>query len=551
MIVAVAGCGSNNESNKQPNDNTVGIDQYKDVEVSAEELLKNVNARKAISMAFDKSYITDEILKNGSMPADYLVPLNLASDADGNDFRDKYPNMNEFNSEEALDYWNTAKEELEFGKVTIQLLTYDTDSSKKISEFIQGQLEKNLPGLAVKLNQQPFENKLELAKNGEFDIDLSGWGPDYPDPMTFLDLYESNGGHNDPKYNNPEYDENIKRTKSGDLVTDIEARWELLQETEKILLDDAVIAPVYQRGRSIVAQPYFSGMEKHNFGGDYTFKTADTTKIVDGEKVINLSDTSDIPSMDTNKATDTVSFQAMANVNEGLYMLGVNDIIEPGVATNYDVSEDGLTYTFTLREDATWSNGDSIGADDFVYAWRRLGNPDTGAEYAYMLETAGIKNANDVITGEKSVEELGVKAIDEYTLEVTLETPVPYFINMMTFPSFYPLNEEFVEAQGDKYGTSIETTLYNGPFVLSKWEIGYEFEYAKNPDYYNADSVKIDRVNFRIIKDVATDVNLYETGEIDRIRLSGEFVEQYMDDPNFFLEGETVLFYLQFNINNR
>jgi ABC-type oligopeptide transport system substrate-binding subunit len=545
MVIVVVGCSTGQPANTDEN-------SYADVEITAAELLGNVNARKAISMAFDKDYIVDDILNNGSLAANYFVPVDFVSDEEGNDFRDAYPGFNTYDVDKALEYWNLAKEELQFGKVSVEFLTYDSDSAKKMTEFIQAQLQANLPGLTVRINQQPFENKLELGKNGQFDLNLAGWGPDYPDPMTYLDMFVTGGGYNNIGYSNPELDEMIRRAKSGDLVTDIPARWTMLQEVERLMFEDAIIAPVYQRGRSVIAQPYYSGQIRHNFGGDYTFKTADISKIVDGEKVIRLMDTSDIPTMDGSLATDAVSFQAMANVNEGLFMLGEDDVIEAGVATHYEVSEDGLVYTFFLRDNAVWSNGDSVTAEDFVYSFRRLGNPETGAQYAYMLETAGIKNATGVIDGELSLEELGVEALDSYTLQVTLETPVPYFINMMTFPSFYPLNEAFVEAQGDKFGTTVETTLYNGPFTLSKWVIGYEYEYAKNPMYWDASQVKVDRINFRIIKDVATAVNLYENGDIDRVlSLSQEFVDKFKDDPNFFQEGETSLFYIEFNINNR
>ncbi|TCT12149.1 extracellular solute-binding protein (family 5) [Natranaerovirga pectinivora] len=544
LVAVISGCAEK-ATNVQSNN------PYENVEITGAELLQNVNARKAISMAFDKLYITDQILRNGSVPANFFVPLNMVHDEEGNDFRNAYSEMNVFNSEEALNYWNLAKEELKFGKVNLDFLTFDNDNGRRISEFIQGQLQEYLPGLSVRIVQQPFENKLEMARNGQFDLNLAGWGPDYQDPMTFLDMFVTDGGYNDAKYSNSQFDENIRRAKSGDLVTDLIARWQLLQETERILFEDAVIAPVYQRGRSIVEQPYVTGIRKHNFGGDYTFKAADTTRLVNGEKVIRLVETSDIPTMDINKATDAVSFQAMANVNEGLFMLGENDVLELAIATGYEVSEDGLTYIFDLRDDSVWSNGDQVTAHDFVYSWRRLGNPNTGAQYAFMLETAGIKNASAVMNGEVALEELGVRAIDEYTLEVTLETPVPYFLNMMAFPSFYPINEDFAEAMGDRFGTSVDTTLYNGPFVLSNWQIGYGFEFIKNPNYYGADEVKMDRINFRIIKDVATSVNLFETGEIDRVRLSQDFVEKYIEDPNFIREEEPVIFYIDFNINNR
>jgi oligopeptide transport system substrate-binding protein len=431
-------------------------------------------------------------------------------------------------------------------------LTYDSEGSKKISEFIQGQLQDNLEGLSVVLNQQPFKNKLELSDQGKFEFEYAGWGPDYPDPMTFLDMFVTGGGHNTAGYSNATYDENIARTKTGDLTNDLKARWKLLQETERILVEeDAVIVPLLQSGGSSLRSPQVTGILNHAFGGDATFRDAETTLETDGKKIIRLLDGSDIPTMDTNKATNSVSFNTMASVLEGLVYLGEDDIVIPGVALDWTTNADGTEYIFNLRNDSVWSNGEKVTAHDFVYSWRRLADPATGSQYQFMVETAQLKNYAAVMAGEIPSSELGVEAVDDYTLKVTLEIPVPYFIKLMTFPNFYPVNEAFVAQMGETFGTSIETTLFNGPFVISQWDIGYGYAYAKNLDYYNADSIKIDGVTFRIIKDTAAGVNLYETGEVDRCGLSGEFVEQFIDHPHFYVKKGSALYYLIFNIDNQ
>ncbi len=519
----------------------------------AQQVFANVNARKAVAMAFDKTYITDLILGNGSMPVDFLVPKGLAIDENGDDFRAAYPDgWNHYDVTAAQEYWEKAKSEVGFDEIEIELLTYDSDSSRRISEYIQGQLESNLPGLKVTINQQPFENKLALADNGEFQLQMAGWGPDYPDPMTFLDMWITGSGHNDAGYENADYDNVILSAKTGDLATDISARWTALQEAEKTLLgDDQVLVPLYQRALKVVQQPYVDGIVPHVFGGDYSYKRATTEHTNDaGETVIRLTGSSDIPNMDTSKAVDQVSFMAATNVMEGLLMLGEGDVVEPGVAETWDVSDDGLTYTFNLRDDAVWSNGDKVTADDFVYSFRRLADPATASQYNFMVETAGIVNAAEVMSGDMALEDLGVTAIDESTFEVKLSTPVPFFLKLMTFPSFYPLNQAFIESQGEAFGTSPETTLYNGAFVLSAWEIGLEYEYAKNDTYWDAANTSVDKVNFRIVKDTNTAVNMYQTGEVDRITLDADNLPTFADDPNLFDKPESSVFYLVFNINN-
>ncbi|MCD4542072.1 peptide ABC transporter substrate-binding protein, partial [Klebsiella pneumoniae subsp. pneumoniae] len=216
---------------------------------------------------------------------------------------------------------------------------------------------------------------------------------------------------------------------------------------------------------------------------------------------------------------------------EGLYSLGKDDKLVPGVAKEFQKSEDGKKYTFKLREDAKWSNGDPVTAKDFVYAWQRLLDKNTAAEYAFIAYY--IKNAEAINKGEKPVTELGAKAVDDYTLEVELEKPVPYFLNLLAFPSYYPLNEKFVKEKGDKYGLEADTTVYNGPFVMSDWKNEQSLQFKKNHSYWDNKTVKIEEINFNIVKNTATDVNLYETNAIDRAALTSEFVDKFRKSPEF------------------
>ncbi|MCR8849049.1 peptide ABC transporter substrate-binding protein [Rossellomorea sp. SC111] len=266
------------------------------------------------------------------------------------------------------------------------------------------------------------------------------------------------------------------------------------------------------------------------------------------EQVLNLLEASEIPSMDSTLATDAVSFNVMNNVLEGLYRLGENDEAVLGMAAEEpQISEDGKTYTFKIR-DAKWSNGDPVTANDFVYAWKKALNPDTGAEYAYIMYD--IKNAAKVNSGDLPVEELGVKATDDKTLEVQLETPVPYFKALLSFATFYPQNQKFVEEQGDKFGLEADTVVYNGPFTLSEWKHEQSFKLSKNEDYWDAETVKLKEVNFNIVKDTATGVNLYETNKADIAGLSAEFVDKYKSDENFKTRAATSVYFLRLNQGN-
>src|SRR5699024_6996946 len=166
-----------------------------------------------------------------------FIPKNFVKGPDGKDFRNENGDLIIYNAKKAAKYWEKAKKELGIKNLTIELLTFDTDGAKKQSEFIQGELEKNLPGLKVELKQQPFKQKLVLESNGEYQLSVAGWSPDYPDPMTFMDMFVTNGAHNQQNFSNKEYDQLIKDAKST-LLTDLPARWDALLKAEKILIEE-------------------------------------------------------------------------------------------------------------------------------------------------------------------------------------------------------------------------------------------------------------------------------------------------------------------------
>ncbi|WP_070119765.1 peptide ABC transporter substrate-binding protein [Bacillus marinisedimentorum] len=270
----------------------------------------------------------------------------------------------------------------------------------------------------------------------------------------------------------------------------------------------------------------------------------------DEEQVLNLLESAEIPSMDPITATDQVSFIVMNNVFEGLYRLGPDNKPVPGVAKDYE--KDGTKYTFTLNENAKWSDGSQVTAQDFEYAWKRALSPDTLAEYAYIM--GDLKNANKIMDEESDlygkVEELGVKAVDEKTLEVELENDVPYFLGLTSFGTFMPLKKDYVEEQGKNYALEADTMLYNGPFVLSEWNHEQNWKYEKNDQYWDKEAVKLDEINVNVIKDTATAVNLFETGKTDRAALSAEYVDQYKDTENYVTTPDAAVYFLRLNQKN-
>lgn len=267
-----------------------------------------------------------------------------------------------------------------------------------------------------------------------------------------------------------------------------------------------------------------------------------------GEKVLNFLNPEAIPSMDPSLATDESSFIYLAATMEGLYRLDEKTQATPGIAKEHKVSVDGLTWTFTLREDAKWSNGDPVTAHDFVYSWQRAVDPATQSEYGPYMISGVIKNATAITKGEMAVDQLGVKAEGDYTLVVELENPTPYFETLTTFGTFLPMNKKFVEEKGDKFATSSENLLANGPYVMSNWSSTSDsWELVKNEDYWDAKTVKMDKLTFKVVKDPQTALNLYEEGTVDRMDLTSDLVDQYSTSEDYAVAADTFVYFLKFN----
>lgn len=258
-----------------------------------------------------------------------------------------------------------------------------------------------------------------------------------------------------------------------------------------------------------------------------------------------------VQSLDPQQATDGTSFEVIADYTDGLMQMDSDGQAVPAIAESYELSDDGLTYTFHLRTDAKWSNGTPVTAADFVFAWQRAVDPAVASEYAYMLSDIGqVKNAAEIIAGEKDKSELGVTAVDDNTLKVELNVPVSYFLSLMYFPTFYPVNEEFFNSCGDTFGTSPETVLSNGAYVLDDYQpAATAFHLTKNADYYDADRVKLAGLNYQVIQDSQQALMSYQNGDLDITLVNGEQVDQVKDDPEFKTIGAGYLWYVSPNMS--
>ena len=245
----------------------------------------------------------------------------------------------------------------------------------------------------------------------------------------------------------------------------------------------------------------------------------------------------DLKTLDPDLSTSKDGNDVLQQMFDGLYQQDDHGNLVPAMAKSFDVSDDKLTYTFHLR-DENWSNGDPVTAQDFVYAWRRLADPKTASEYAWYIELMQVKNAHDVIQGDKPVTDLGVKALDDHTLQVTLETPIPYFRQMLVLSSTFPVPEKVVEKYGSDW-TKPENMVSNGAYTLKSWKIGESIEMTKNDKYWDAANTTLTDLKFIPIQDLNQALTRYQAGELDFVqtpagqypRLKKEYPDQAHAPP--------------------
>ncbi len=217
------------------------------------------------------------------------------------------------------------------------------------------------------------------------------------------------------------------------------------------------------------------------------------------------------PTLNTSSGAGTI----IVNAFEGLMLLDESEQPTYGAAENMEVSEDGLVYTFKLRQDGKWSDGEPVTANDFKYSWMRALDKATAAEYSYQLYY--IKNAEKFYNGEVSADEVGIKVVDDYTLEVTLESPTSYFPQLLAFPTYAPLREDIVSANPEGWATSPETYICNGPFKLVKWDMKDQLVFERNENYWDASNVKLDSLTFKLVTDETTAYSELKAGNFDMV----------------------------------
>lgn len=270
-----------------------------------------------------------------------------------------------------------------------------------------------------------------------------------------------------------------------------------------------------------------------------------TPKTVDAAKTISLNAGMEPTGLNTLTSTYSIEFSLFNHMYENLVTLDDEDNTVPGAAESWDYDEDTLTYTFHLRKDGVWTNGDPVTAKDFEFAWSQALNPDVASDYAYFLYF--IKNAEKYFNGEVTWDEVGVKVVDDYTLEVTMEQPTPYALFLFSFGTLAPINQRFYEAVGaDLYSTEAQYFCTNGPFALTEWSHNDKIVMQKNDAWHGAADVEVEEIDWKIITDANAALSSFLAGDLDMVGLgTGELIKQataagatiqsYTDGTSFYI----------------
>lgn len=336
------------------------------------------------------------------------------------------------------------------------------------------------------------------------------------------------------------YDELVESIRT---ETDLAKRAEMMHQAEDMLMDTWCVIPLYYYNDQYMLKDYVTGVYSTVEGMKY-FYNAKNTKNAGKLNIFMASEPDHIdPALNS-----TVDGGCLAvNSFEGLMRYNAEGKLEPACAESYEVSEDGLTYTFTMRDGLKWSNGDELTAKDFEWSWRRAADPKTAADYSYLCavfagydDTKGLA-ADDVVASE-----------DGKTLTVKLKAVTPYFLDLCAFPFFFPVNQKSVEGNDDWANDASDKFVTNGAFTLKEWKHDSSMTYVKNPNYWDADNVTVDEMNVMLTSDDVSAYTAYQNGDLDFIdTVPTAEIEAAKKTSEFYTVDNLGTYYVGFNINSK
>ncbi len=427
-----------------------------------------------------------------------------------------------------------------FPKITLHYNT--SESHKKIAAVVQ-QMWKEYLGIEVELVNKEWKVYLDDLTSLDYQVARRGWIGDYPDPHTFLELMTSKSGNNNTGWKNREYDRLIHES---DRERSPRRRRQLLKKAEDLLLEEMPVIPIY----FYVSQSmYRSDQVKGIHPNIQNIHPLNEVAKGDGKGTFILNNRTEVATLDPGIARGVSEHRVQMCLFEGLLNYDPKTLEPiPGVAKKYDLSKDGKTYTFHLR-DCTWSDGKPVRAQDFEYAWKRVLDPKTASDYPHLVYS--IKGAQAYNTGRGKAADVAVTATDDMTLVVELNHPTSYFKYLLPFFTLYPVREDLVRKHGRNW-TKPGNFVGNGPFRLKEWVANEYILLEKNPGYWNAEKVKQSQVKWLPTENLSTAFNLYEKGQCDYLgSIPLDYVEELAKRGDFHRAPYLGTYYYSFNITKK
>ena len=563
LLSSVVGC---RQKNNISTENLLPIDEAAEAEI-----------RNAISLMLDREYIAQQIAQGGQEPASTFVPKGL-TDADGSQF---YANTNYFDPSQSAYEENFAKAvetlkkyysyDEKTGKFqnfpTLQYLYNNSDSHRAVGEYIQNVLSG--VGIRVTLDNQEWNTFLNTRKQGDYTIARNGWVADYNDPICFLDMWTTTSGNNDVQFGKGDHATkaiyNLDLTPYGvdyqitggtwaetydvliDAIkrqTDTNIRYEMMHLAEDMVMQTGCITPLYYYTDPYMISSSVEGFYANLLGYKYFHSTT-----VNGDRsTISVCLASEPDSLDPAFTTTVDGATLLSHLFAGLAKWSNADgklSVTADCAESLPegvLNEDGtVTYTYTLKENLRWSNGQPVTAQDFVYAWKRVAADTTGAGQGYLFR---------VIVGY-GTENLAVAAPDDRTLVVTLNNPIGYWNELLAMPTFFPVRKDVVEA-GENWAGDPKTFVSNGAYKMTGWEHYSVITLEKNANFYDADGVSMEQIRFYLSDDANNMLSNFKNGSwllIDHVPTNEIPALQQQYGEEFVVADQLGTYYLCWNIN--
>jgi len=384
---------------------------------------------------------------------------------------------------------------------------YNTDEyHRQIAAAIQEMWRVNL-GVTVELRNMEFPIMMGAVQRGDYEIARQGYIGEFSDPLAFLELFSEDSRSNTTGWTSARYEQLVSASND---VADPGERLKLLEQAESLLAAEAPLFPIFHYVAHNLIKPFVKGVtpnqrDIHPLQG-VTLEGPGAPK--DGVLIFNAG--AEPGSLDPALSRDIAGYKILMHLYEGLVMPDDREAApRAALAERWDLSEDGKTYTFHLKP-SKWSNGDTVTAGDFVYAWRRVVTPATGSGYSHRMYA--VENAREIVKGEKPPDALGVRAVDDRTLEVKLVSRTPYFLQLLCMNLYFPVHRATVEKHGAKF-MEPQNAVVNGPYRMTEWMIKQRKVFEKNPAYRDAAGVKLEKFIFLGIENAETAFKYYETNQ--------------------------------------